>query len=283
MARPKRLGFRKKSIPMTALLLAGAFAAGSATFLAVHDSVVPEDATVQEYRLEMPSPAGSSVTVPDGQQPQEEAQEQQPQEQAQEQQPQEQAQEQQPQEQAQEQQPQEQQELVAVDPGTPSTQQEQPEPDELAQEAVSASASNDTQVLRLYVRPVDGEIVKPWSDGELVFSETLGDYRVHNGIDIAASVGTKVRAMADGVIADIYDDDLLGRVVEIAHADGTVGRYCNLQQAGLSGITAGASVKMGDVIGGVGESALGESGEQPHLHLEVERQGQHIDPQQLFE
>ena len=274
MARPKRLGFRKKSIPMTALLLAGAFAAGSATFLAVHDSVVPEDATVQEYRLEMPSPAGSSVTVPDGQQPQEEAQEQQPQEQAQEQ---------QPQEQAQEQQPQEQQELVAVDPGTPSTQQEQPEPDELAQEAVSASASNDTQVLRLYVRPVDGEIVKPWSDGELVFSETLGDYRVHNGIDIAASVGTKVRAMADGVIADIYDDDLLGRVVEITHADGTVGRYCNLQQAGLSGITAGASVKMGDVIGGVGESALGESGEQPHLHLEVERQGQHIDPQQLFE
>ena len=274
MARPKRLGFRKKSIPMTALLLAGAFAAGSATFLAVHDSVVPEDAMVQEYRLEMPSPAGSSVTVPDGQQPQEEAQEQQPQEQAQEQ---------QPQEQAQEQQPQEQQELVAVDPGTPSTQQEQPEPDELAQEAVSASASNDTQVSRLYVRPVDGEIVKPWSDGELVFSETLGDYRVHNGIDIAASVGTKVRAMADGVIADIYDDDLLGRVVEIAHADGTVGRYCNLQQAGLSGITAGASVKMGDVIGGVGESALGESAEQPHLHLEVERQGQHIDPQQLFE
>lgn len=265
MARPKRLGFRKKSIPMTALLLAGAFAAGSATFLAVHDSVVPEDATVQEYRLEMPSPAGSSVTVPDGQQPQEEAQEQQPQEQAQ------------------EQQPQEQQELIAVDPGTPSTQQEQPEPDELAQEAVSASASNDTQVSRLYVRPVDGEIVKPWSDGELVFSETLGDYRVHNGIDIAASVGTKVRAMADGVIADIYDDDLLGRVVEITHADGTVGRYCNLQQAGLSGITAGASVKMGDVIGGVGESALGESGEQPHLHLEVERQGQHIDPQQLFE
>lgn len=90
------------------------------------------------------------------------------------QQPQEEAQEQQPQEQAQEQQPQEQQELVAVDPGTPSTQQEQPEPDELAQEAVSASASNDTQVSRLYVRPVDGEIVKPWSDGELVFSETLG-------------------------------------------------------------------------------------------------------------
>ena len=36
-------------------------------------------------------------------------------------------------------------------------------------------------------------------------------------------------------------------------------------------------------LGGVGESALGESGEQPHLHLEVERQGQHIDPQQLFE
>ena len=45
---------------------------------------------------------------------------------------------------------------------------------------------------QLYVRPVDGEIVKPWSDGELVFSETLGDYRVHNGIDIAASVGTKM-------------------------------------------------------------------------------------------
>ena len=88
MARPKRLSFRHKSIPMTALLLAGAFAAGSATFLAVRDSVVPQTPdTQQEYRLETPSPAGSSVTVPDGQQPQEEAQEQQPQEQAQEQQP----------------------------------------------------------------------------------------------------------------------------------------------------------------------------------------------------
>ena len=138
MARPKRLGFRKKSIPMTALLLAGAFAAGSATFLAVHDSVVPEDATVQEYRLEMPSPAGSSVTVPDGQQPQEEAQEQQPHEQAQEQ---------QPQEQAQEQQPQEQQELVAVDPGTPSTQQEQPEPDALRGASYSGpSDAGESQV-----------------------------------------------------------------------------------------------------------------------------------------
>lgn len=258
MARPKRLGFRKKSIPMTALLLAGAFAAGSATFLAVRDSVVPQTPdTQQEYRLETPSPAGSSVTVPDTQQGEQEEQ--------------------------QEQQEQQEQDLVAVDPSTPASQQPEADPREQTEEAVSASASNDTQVSRLYVKPVDGEIVKPWSDGELVYSETLGDYRVHNGIDIAASVGTKVRAMADGVIADIYDDDLLGRVVEITHADGTVGRYCNLQQAGLSGITAGASVKMGDVIGGVGESALGESAEQPHLHLEVERQGQHIDPQQLFE
>ena len=261
MAKPKGLSFRRKSIPLTALLLVGAFAAGSATFLAVRDAVVPDDDPQQEYRLELPSPAGSSVTVPDdGGQDEPDPQD--------------------------EEQPQESNNMVAVDPATPVTQQTQPEPDQPDQaddETISASASGDTRVSQLYVKPVDGQIVKPWSNGELVYSETLGDYRVHTGVDIAASVGAKVRAMADGEIRDIYDDDLLGRVVEITHADGTISRYCNLQQAGLSGIKAGATVKMGDVIGGVGESALGESAEQAHLHLEVEQAGLLIDPQQLFQ
>ena len=117
---------------MTALLLAGAFAAGSATFLAVRDSVVPQTPdTQQEYRLETPSPAGSSVTVPDTQQGEQEEQ--------------------------QEQQEQQEQDLVAVDPSTQASQQPEADPREQTEEAVSASASNDTQVSRLYVKPVDGE------------------------------------------------------------------------------------------------------------------------------
>lgn len=68
---------------------------------------------------------------------------------------------------------------------------------------------------QLYIKPVDGTITKQWSGEDLVWSETLGDYRVHTGCDIAAAVGSKVRAMADGEVSDIYCDDLLGYVVEI--------------------------------------------------------------------
>ena len=62
----KGLKFWKKRLPVTALVLAGAFVAGSASYLAVHDAVSPPpDAGEEEFRLTLPAPSGSSVTVPD--------------------------------------------------------------------------------------------------------------------------------------------------------------------------------------------------------------------------
>ena len=88
--------------------------------------------------------------------------------------------------------------------------------------------------------------------------------------------------MADWEIINVYKDDLLGSVIEIRHENAVVTKYYNLLESELSGIKAGAKVKMGDVISGVGETALFEAGEGAHLHVEAMRNGVLIDPQELF-
>ncbi len=241
----------KRGTLAAAIILVGAFLAGGGAYLAVRDAFVKEPVPEPEpFRLEVPQT--ELLEEPTSEASSED--------------------------------------LVAV-PQVPA----QPDETEAAENAPaqgseeeptaqvsSVPASADTSVKQLYIKPVDGTITKQWSGEDLVWSETLGDYRVHTGCDIAAAVGSKVRAMADGEVSDIYCDDLLGYVVEIDHGNGVVTRYCNLLDGQVSGIEVGAKVKMGDVISGVGETALLESAEGPHLHLEVLKDGARIDPQELF-
>ncbi|MBQ3078274.1 MAG: M23 family metallopeptidase [Clostridia bacterium] len=251
----KGLKFWKKRLPVTALVLAGAFVAGSASYLAVHDAVSPPpDAGEEEFRLTLPAPSGSSVTVPDEGPAEPPPQEEQPE--------------------PTEPETAEPSGMVAVDPSGEL-------PAAADEEETVLSVAADREVALLYVRPVEGTVSKPFSAGELVKSETLGDFRTHDGVDLAAPAGTKVRAMADGTVSDVYADDLLGQTVELRHADGTVTRYCNLA-AGSVAVVVGRPVAMGEVLGAVGETALGESAEGAHLHLEVIRGGVRVDPEGLW-
>lgn len=84
--------------------------------------------------------------------------------------------------------------------------------------------------------------------------------------------------MSDGTITKVTEDPLLGYSVLIEHANGLATFYGNLQPAVPQGIIEGASVKAGDVIGGVGESSLIEGVEAPHLHFEVFKDGENVDP-----
>ncbi|MBQ6000037.1 MAG: M23 family metallopeptidase [Clostridia bacterium] len=273
MAKSNGLRFHKRGFPLAVLLLVGAFAAGSATFLALHDAMAP--GAEEELRLSLPAPADSGISASDSPSLRSEEETDAPPSSPERY------------EASSEGTPR----ITAIDPSSPPappalqadpvpTRQEEADfADDLS---VSAAALGDRTVSLLFIRPIDGSILKPWSADELVYSKTLADYRIHNGVDLAASPGTPVHAMADGILTDIYDDDLLGRIVEITHEGGTVTRYCNLQPTGLAGIRIGGSVKMGDVIAQVGESALCECGEPPHLHLETLRNGQFIDPESLF-
>lgn len=98
---------------------------------------------------------------------------------------------------------------------------------------------------RLVVAPLVGEEVAAFSVDELTYNETLGDWRTHDGIDIAAEVGTQVIAACSGVVTAVRDDDMMGTLVTIAHDDGYETTYANLRSS--PGVGEGQYVSAGEV------------------------------------
>ncbi len=120
-----------------------------------------------------------------------------------------------------------------------------------------------------FVAPTVGEVVKSHSLSMPVFSLTLGEWRVHTGIDISCEDGASVYASEDGKVSGIYSDPMLGYTVEITHNDDVKTRYSNLNPDLAESIKVGDTVKSGDKIGTVGDSSISELAEEPHLHFEV--------------
>ena len=121
-----------------------------------------------------------------------------------------------------------------------------------------------------------GEVLRSWSVETLSYDRTMGDWRTHDGVDIAAETGTKVMAPAGGTVSDIYADDLMGTTVVILHADGVMSTCSNL--ATVPNVEIGDTVRTGDVIGSLGKTAIAESGEASHLHLSMTKDGVSVDP-----
>lgn len=132
------------------------------------------------------------------------------------------------------------------------------------------------------VRPVMGYISREYSADELIYTPTMNDFRTHTGIDLASDVGTPVSALADGVVADVYDDPFMGTTVVLKHAGGLVSSYSNLSSELPKEITVGATVSVGSIIGGIGETAIIESAEAPHVHLEVYLDEQCVNPEEYL-
>jgi murein DD-endopeptidase MepM/ murein hydrolase activator NlpD len=132
-----------------------------------------------------------------------------------------------------------------------------------------------------FICPVQGTMIKSYSADIPVFSLTMEDYRVHTGIDISADAGTQVMASANGTITKVEFDPLMGQTVEITHDGDYVTTYRNLQTKMANGIEVGASVTAGDIIGYVGDTALVEISDSPHLHFEITKEGKIIDPLSL--
>ena len=128
--------------------------------------------------------------------------------------------------------------------------------------------------------PVQGEIIVTYAKDTMVFSKTMNDWRIHEGIDIKGDVGTQVKAGADGIVEKAYKDDKLGFTIIINHGNGIQTKYCNLSSIDM--VKEKQAVKMGDVIGGIGETAAYESADLPHLHFEVIENGKSQDSQKYF-
>lgn len=124
--------------------------------------------------------------------------------------------------------------------------------------------------------PLEGEVAATFSQDTLTYSETMADWRTHEGLDILAQAGDLVYATEAGTVTAVYEDDFLGTVVVVSHGDDVSTRYANLNET--PAVVAGDTVVAGDVLGQVGSSALLEKSEPDHLHFEVYRNGEAQDP-----
>ena len=124
--------------------------------------------------------------------------------------------------------------------------------------------------------PLSGQTVAVYAMDSLTYNETTRDWRVHNGVDIAAEAGTQVCAAADGEVYSVYEDGAMGMTVVIRHENGYITKYASL--ATDVSVRPGDVVTMGQQIGTVGNTALMESAIGDHLHFSVTCNGASVDP-----
>ncbi len=129
--------------------------------------------------------------------------------------------------------------------------------------------------------PVTGEVINPYSNGELVKSITLDVWKTHDGVDIAAPEGTAVAACMKGMVSEVKNDPLWGICVIIDHGDGVMGHYYGLKET--LNVKAGQEVKMGEIIGQTGITAEIECKLDPHLHFGITKNGAWVDPIKFIE
>ena len=134
-----------------------------------------------------------------------------------------------------------------------------------------------------FVLPVSGAMTKGHDLTLQVFSNTMRDWRVHNGIDIAATAGSPVYAAADGTVSAIWEDVSYGTCISVAHSGDCITYYKNLNPILADGIAVGTEIEQGQLIAAVGESAMVEIADEPHLHFELSVKGENVDPTEYFD
>ena len=160
-------------------------------------------------------------------------------------------------------------EAVATEPAnTPTSPSQTIQPTQPAQRKFKTAA------------PVAGQTVMAYAMDCLSYNQTTRDWRVHDGVDIAAEAGTAVCAAADGQVYTVYEDDTMGTTVVIRHAGGYVTKYASL--AADVPVSAGSQVTMGQTIGYVGNSALLESAIGDHVHFSVTCNDVTVDPAEFL-
>ena len=103
-----------------------------------------------------------------------------------------------------------------------------------------------------------------------------GAHRDHHGLDIAAATGTPIGAAADGKVTFAGSQGGYGNVVIVDHGNGTETRYAHQDTIA---VTVGQSIRAGQRVGTVGSTGMSTG---PHLHFEVRRHGEPVDPHRFL-
>ena len=132
-----------------------------------------------------------------------------------------------------------------------------------------------------FIMPVDSnEIGMKFSNGQLIYSNTLQEWITHNGIDIVSKLGTPVLASENGKIIEISNTIEDGIKITIEHKDGYKTIYSNLSTEKM--VQKNQEIKKGDVISGIGKTSTFEYNEKDHLHFEIYKDGTPINPLNLL-
>lgn len=128
----------------------------------------------------------------------------------------------------------------------------------------------------VFEKPVEGAMIKEYAKDKLVYSETLKEWVVHTGVDIKAEKTSVVKAAESGTVTAIKNDPRYGITVIIEHTNGYETRYANLLTAEF--VNVGETVEKGQTIGTVGDTATFEVIDESHLHFEILKNGEYLDP-----
>ncbi len=163
-----------------------------------------------------------------------------------------------------------------IDPPPADSGEQNPTPENPGEEKPKEEALT-------FSMPTAGEVMTAHSVTVPVYSETLGEWRFHTGVDIATEVSAPVYAAARGTVSRIYDDAMLGKTVEITHENGSITQYSNLNATLAEGIAEGTAVDKGAVLGVVGDTAISEVGKEAHLHFGMKVNGVSVNPLDYIE
>lgn len=157
----------------------------------------------------------------------------------------------------------------------PAAQPDDPEPVKDDAPEPDTRESGKT-VSKVFTWPVQGAVLRDYSVEALSLDPTMGDWRTHGGLDIAAAQGVKVLSISAGTVEQVYTDAMMGTTVVVDHGGGLKSWYCNLAEEVT--VQAGDSVDIGSELGAVGASAIAEVGVESHVHLETTLDGRPVDP-----
>ena len=138
----------------------------------------------------------------------------------------------------------------------------------------SAQSENNQEVS--FQKPVEGDIVKEFAKDNLVYSNTLEEWTTHSGIDIKADKTTVVNSAEAGTVKSIKNDPRYGLTIIVEHSGGYETVYSNLLTSEF--VVEGEKVEKGQALGTVGNTAAFEIADEPHLHFEILKDSEAIDP-----
>ena len=124
--------------------------------------------------------------------------------------------------------------------------------------------------------PVVGEIIKDFAIENLIYSTTLEEWTTHSGIDIKAEKTSVVAAAESGTVESIKNDPRFGLSITISHGDGFKTIYSNLLTTEF--VSENEVVEKGQTIATVGETASFEVADESHLHFEIYKDGNPVNP-----